>query len=269
MHLDVVDLRNFYYRTALGRVAQRGIRERVVELWPPLAGQTVAGYGFAVPLLRPYLAEARRVIGLMPGPQGVMPWPMGEDNVAVLCEASAWPIATGFIDRLIVMHGLETADDPALVLEEAHRVLGPGGRVLFVVPNRIGLWARGDGTPFGHGRPYSMGQMEAELKRHGFTPERAMTALFAPPALSRFWLRTSNFWEWLGRRAPWLAGGVLMVEASKQAFQPTRGGIGAIVRRPLRALEGLPAPAPTPRKNQSQTPANAPFGEGFGPLTPP
>jgi hypothetical protein len=41
----------------------------------------VVGFGFAVPLLRPYLAEARRVIGLMPGPQGVMPWPPGMENV--------------------------------------------------------------------------------------------------------------------------------------------------------------------------------------------
>ena len=53
MHLDVVDLRNFYYRTALGRVAQRGIRERLVELWPPQPGQTVVGFGLAVPLQRP------------------------------------------------------------------------------------------------------------------------------------------------------------------------------------------------------------------------
>jgi hypothetical protein len=70
MHLDVLDLRNFYYRTQLGRVAQRAIRNQVVKHWPPGPGQTVAGFGFAVPLLRPYLAEARRVVGLMPGPQG-------------------------------------------------------------------------------------------------------------------------------------------------------------------------------------------------------
>ena len=247
MHLDVLDLRNFYYRTALGRVAQRGIRERVVEMWPPMAGQTVAGFGFAVPLLRPYLAQARRVIALMPAPQGVMPWPLGEANVSLLCEDSEWPLATGFVDRLILMHGLETSDNAAAVLEECFRVLGPGGRVLFIVPNRLGLWARGDGTPFGFGRPYSMGQIEAELKRHGFTPERAMTALFAPPSLRRFWLRTAGFWEWLGRAAPWLAGGVLMVEASKQVYAPTRGGLAAKVRRPLRALDPMPAAQPVPR----------------------
>jgi hypothetical protein len=91
MHLDVLDLRNFYYRTQLGRVAQRAIRDQVVRLWPPKTGETVAGFGFAVPLLRPYLSEARRVIGLMPGPQGVMPWPAGMENVSVLCEDTAWP----------------------------------------------------------------------------------------------------------------------------------------------------------------------------------
>jgi len=246
MHHDVLDLRNFYYRTQLGRVAQRAIRDKVVELWPPMAGQTVAGYGFAVPLLRPYLDQSRRVLALMPGPQGVMPWPAGEPNVCVLCEDAAWPVATGFVDRLVVMHGLETSDNSAAMLEECHRVLGPGGRALFIVPNRIGLWSRREGTPFGFGRPYSIGQLEAELKGAGFTPERGLTALFAPPSQGRFWLRTSAFWEWLGRSAPWLAGGVLMVEASKQVYAPTRGGLGAMVRRPLKALEGIPAPQPVP-----------------------
>ena len=70
MHLDVLDLRSFYYRTRLGRVAQRAIRDQMVRLWPPAPGHTVVGFGFAVPLLRPYLAEARRVIGLMPGRRG-------------------------------------------------------------------------------------------------------------------------------------------------------------------------------------------------------
>jgi SAM-dependent methyltransferase len=248
MHPDVLDLRNFYYRTPLGRVAQRAIRDKMVALWPPLAGQTVAGFGFAVPLLRPYLAQARRVIGLMPAPQGVMPWPAAEPNVSVLCEELHWPIATGFVDRLVLMHALEVSAEPAGILEEAHRVLGPGGRALFVVPNRAGLWARSDRTPFGTGHPYSGGQIEALLRDHGFTPEAAMTVLVAPPSQGRFWLRTSAFWETLGRRAPWLAGGVLMVEASKQVYAPSRGGLGAALRKPLSVLEGLPAPAPTPRQ---------------------
>jgi SAM-dependent methyltransferase len=222
----------------------------VVKHWPPAAGQTVAGFGFAVPLLRPYLQVSRRVVGLMPGPQGVMPWPAGMENVSVLCEETAWPLPTGLVDRLVLMHGLETSENPSAVLEEAGRVLAPGGRALFVVPNRTGLWARRDVTPFGFGRPYSVAQLEAQLKRYGFTPERSQSVLFAPPTATRFWLRTANFWETVGRRMPWLAGGVLMVEASKQVYAPTRGGLGAVVKRPLKALQGVTAPAPKPAMNR-------------------
>ena len=251
MHLDVLDLRNFYYRTQLGRVAQRAIRDQVLRLWPVQQGQTVAGFGFAVPLLRPYLTDSRRVIGLMPGPQGVMPWPAGMENVSVLCEETHWPISTGLVDRLVLMHGLETSEQPSSVLEECHRVLGPGGKALFVVPNRSGLWSRRDITPFGFGRPYSMTQLETQLKRHGFTPERTCAALFSPPSQSRFWLRTADFWEGLGRRfGPWLAGGVLMVEASKQVYAPTRGGLGALARRPLKVLEGVGKGVPEPAMNR-------------------
>jgi len=248
MHLDVLDLRNFYYRTQLGRVAQRAIRDQVVAMWPPLAGQTVAGFGFAVPLLRPYLAEARRVVGLMPGPQGVMPWPAGMQNVSVLCEEHLWPLPTGLVDRLAIMHGLETSDDPSAVLAEAHRVLGPGGRALFIVPNRAGLWSRRDATPFGFGRPYSAGQLEAQLKRHGFTPERNLTVLHAPPSQAPFWLRSANLWEKIGRRLPWLSGGVLMVEASKQVYAPTRGGLAQRIKKPVRIWDGAAQPVGSPKQ---------------------
>ncbi len=136
MHLDVLDLRNFYYRTQLGRVAQRAIRDQVVRLWPVQQGHTVAGFGFAVPLLRPYLADSRRVIGLMPGPQGVMPWPAGMENVSVLCEETHWPVSTGLVDRLVLMHGLETSEQPSSVWRNVTACWGRGARRC--------LWCRTD-----------------------------------------------------------------------------------------------------------------------------
>lgn len=247
MHLDVLDLRTFYYRSTLGRAAQKAVRDQVTALWPEAKGQTVAGFGFAIPLLRPYLADARRVIGLMPGAQGVMPWPAGMPNITTLCEETMWPIATGSVDKLMLLHGLETSDRQSALLEECWRVMGPGGRALFIVPNRAGLWARGDKTPFGYGRPYSLSQLESQLKAHGFVPERHVAALFAPPSQRRFWLRTSQFWEKTGRKVSGhLAGGVLLVEASKQVFAPTRPGLPERVRRPLRVLEGMTQPEVKP-----------------------
>jgi SAM-dependent methyltransferase len=247
MHLDVLELRNFYYRTGIGRAAQRAVRDQVVAFWPPVKGQTVVGFGFAVPLLRPYLASARRVICLMPGQQGVMAWPVGQPNVSVLCAEAQWPVATGSVDRLLIVHGLETSEHPAAMLEESQRVLAPGGKALFIVPNRSGLWARRDGTPFGFGRPFSLGQIESQLRDHGFTPERHVAALFAPPSNRRFWLRTAPMWERVGRRlSTRFAGGVLMVEAGKEVPARPRPGLGAAVRRPLRVLDGIPMPDPKP-----------------------
>jgi SAM-dependent methyltransferase len=244
MHLDVIDLRQFYYRTALGRIAQKAVRDRMLAFWPEAKGQTVVGFGFAVPLLRPYLAEAERVIGLMPAEQGVMPWPAGLDNVSVLCRENLWPVATGTVDKLVCMHGLETSEHPAGVLEECERVLAPNGTVLFIVPNRTGMWARRDATPFGFGRPYSLGQLEKQVKDHDFVPQRHAAALFSPPSEKRFWLRSAEMLERMGGKLSRnRAGGVILLEAGKRHPPRPRPGLAERVRRPLRVLEGSALPA--------------------------
>jgi len=244
MHLDVLDLRQFYYRTRLGRIAQKAVRDQLLRLWPEAKGQTVVGFGFAAPLLRPYLGDARRVIALMPAEQGVMHWPAGLENVSVLCREGLWPIQTGMVDRVVCLHGLETSEDPTSVLQECARVLGPGGRAVFIVPNRSGLWARRDATPFGFGRPYSLGQLETQMKRHDFVPERHVAALFAPPTEQKFWLKSADMVERMGARlSSYYAGGVILLEVSKQVPAPTRPGLAERVRHPLRVLEGVPTPA--------------------------
>lgn len=243
MYLDVLDLRHFYYRTRLGRVAKHAIRERMRTLWPDVTAQTLVGFGFAAPLMRPYLQQARRTIALMPAGQGVMPWPAEFSNVSVLSHEYLWPLQSGAVDRIVCLHGLETSDHPAALLDECARVLGPGGKAIFIVPNRSGLWARRDATPFGFGRPYSLSQLETQIKRHAFTPERHTSALFLPPSEHRFWLRSADMIEKVGvRLSPIYSGGVILLEVSKQTYTPKRLGLAERVRRPLRILEGNPTP---------------------------
>lgn len=258
MHLDVVDLRAFYYRTKLGRMAQRVLQEELRRLWPDTKHMTVAGFGFANPFLRPFLTDSRRVISLMPGQQGVMAWPQGVANHAVLVEETNWPISAGSIDRLIVAHGLETCERANALMEEVYRVLAPGGYAVFIVPNRSGIWARRETTPFGYGRPYSTGQVESLLRKHNFLPERHTAALYTPPSHKRFWLRTDRIWEGLGRRldARMLAG-TLLVEASKQVYAAPRRGTPVIVPGPFDVLEGLTHPKPKPATGRSVSPMAA------------
>ena len=117
------------------------------------------------------------------------------------------------------------------------------------------ITSKGATTVFRSGKPMpssqrqtTASQLEAQLKRHGFTPERNFTVLHAPPSQAPFWLRSSNLWERLGRRLPWLSGGVLMVEVSKQVYAPTRGGLLQRATKPVRLWEPAAQPVASPKQ---------------------
>ncbi len=247
MHLDVIELRRFYYRSPLGRAAQTAIRGAVAAHWRDARAENVAAFGFGQPFLRPFREGAQRIVSLMPAQMGAFHWPVEGANVSVLADERRWPLATGFVDRLLVIHALENSERPGAVLAEAQRVLAPGGRALFIVPNRAGLWARRETTPFGHGRPYSVSQLEARLREHQLEPVRHSAALYAPPSERRFWLRMAGAAEATGRRldAQRFAG-VILVEAVKTAYAAPRAGSAVAARTPLRALAGAVRPAPRP-----------------------
>jgi SAM-dependent methyltransferase len=163
----------------------------------------------------------------------------------VLSEETLWPIETGHVDKLVVLHGLETSELAFDLLEECWRVLGPGGKALFIVPNRAGLWSRRDRTPFGFGRPYSASQLETQLRKHQFLPERHMSALYQVPSTRRIWMKSGALFERIGRGMPGLmAGGALMVEATKLVYPPK--GKVARTRRRVSVLKGLGQPVPSP-----------------------
>ncbi|MGB0496761.1 MAG: methyltransferase domain-containing protein [Rubricella sp.] len=246
MHLDVVDLKAFYYRTSLGRWVQGTLQKKLRAIWPDVKGRRLEGFGFAAPFLRPFLGEAERVMSLMPAEQGVMAWPAGAPNLSALVEETRWPIDTASIDRLIVAHGLETCESPSALLEEIWRVLDPNGRVIFIVPNRTGTWARRDVTPFGYGRPYSFGQLDRQLRKHSFEPLRHDGALYAPPGYGKAGMRLAGSVEALGQRFdPQRLAGVLIVEA-RRAPQARPQGTADVRRSALDLLGDLASPAPKP-----------------------
>ena len=215
MYLDVKEIKDFYYRSTLGRAAKNSINKNLSTIWPETAGLNVVGFGFSLPFLRQYLDNSRRVIALMPAQMGVLAWPEEDNNVSVLVDEKRWPIDTGHVDRLIVSHSLEHTNEPSTLLAEAYRVLGPGGRALFIVPNRAGLWSRSDSTPFGQGKPFSSGQLETQLRLHGFLPEQQFSALHMLPSKNRSLHRFGPFLEKMGQKLPFLVGGLIMLEVSK------------------------------------------------------
>jgi SAM-dependent methyltransferase len=245
--LDVVDLRAFY-ASPLGHVARRFVGDAALRFWPDVRGLRVAGIGFAVPYLALLREGTERTLALMPATQGVVNWPSAGLSASVLVEPTALPLPDASIDRIMVIHALEESESPEELLEEVWRVLGPGGRVLAVVPSRRGLWARMDTTPFGHGRSYSRNQLEGLMRRTMLSPENWSEALYVPPLPRRFLMQSAAIWEKAGRGLSLPLAGVHVVDATKQFYRkaPLRASRRSFAFRQLL----LPAPAPTTRHGE-------------------
>jgi len=240
MWTDVVDLRDFYGST-LGHVARRMIRRRVRELWPDVSGQSVLGLGYATPYLNGFRAEAERVLAAMPAAQGVLHWPHDEPGLTALVDELELPFPDLSMDRVLLVHAFECAEQVRPMMREIWRVLAGSGRLLVVAPNRRGIWARLERTPFGHGLPYTPGQLARVLRDSLFTPIETHPCLFVPPVNSRMILTSAPAWEQIGRRAFTTFSGVVMTEAVKQIY--AQGGEPAREKR----RRYLPMPEQTPR----------------------
>ncbi|MBK8176533.1 MAG: methyltransferase domain-containing protein [Rhodospirillales bacterium] len=217
MWSDAVDLRDFY-ASSLGRVARRMIGRRVRALWPDVRGLGILGLGYTSPFLGVFRAEAQRVVAMMPAAQGVLPWPIDGPNLTALADETALPLPDRAFDRILLVHALECAEWTQPMMREIWRVLADGGRLIVVVPNRRGLWARFENTPFGHGRPYSPRQLSRGLRDSLFTPYQLTAALFVPPIASRMLISSAGAWEEIGLRWFPSFAGTFVVEASKQIY---------------------------------------------------
>ena len=217
MWTDIIDLRAFY-DGSLGRLVRDLISRRLRQIWPSLGGMRVLGVGFATPFLSLFRGEAERVLAAMPAGQGVMHWPDGGPNLAILADEQTLPFPDRSIDRLLLVHCLEGSAHLRPFMRECWRVLADGGRLMVVVTNRRGLWARAESVPFAQGRPYSMSQITRLLRDNLFVPLETTTALFLPPVWWRLFGAWATTWEELGARwFPTFAGAVI-VEAEKQIY---------------------------------------------------
>jgi SAM-dependent methyltransferase len=215
---DIVDLRSFY-ASLLGRLAERSIAMALSSVWANLPNERLVGLGYALPWLDRFGADAERVFAFMPARQGAVNWPPAGPSATALVFEEELPLTDSSIDRMLVVHALEHAEDPREMLKEVWRVLSPGGRLVIVAPNRRGVWARFEHTPFGTGRPYSRGQLTSLLREANFTPGPWSEALFYPPSRRRWVMRFHQLLERMGRRLWPMFSGIVVVEAQKRLYQ--------------------------------------------------
>jgi hypothetical protein len=240
MFSDVIDLDEFY-RSPLGHVARRTIRRQLRVMWPDVRGMVVVGLGYATPYLTPFRSEADRVLAMAPAEQGVIPWPAGGPGRVALAQESELPLPDLCVDRLLMVHAVESSEQLRAMMREAWRVLKGNGKMLIVAPNRASVWTRSERTPFGQGHPYTNGQIRRLLKESMFTPGETRRALYLPPINRRLVVKAAPVLERAGDLLFQSFGGVLLVEATKQIYAATPGK--AVARRRFVVLPGGARPA--------------------------
>ena len=143
-----------------------------------------------------------------------------EASLTALVEEDALPFPDVFFDRILMVHGLEGAENLRALLRQLWRVLAPEGRMLLVAPNRASLWAQVQRSPFGHGRPFSRSELDRLLRgalvRAGPLVARALCAAVrqgrspAPAPAGKESARAVSSG----------LGGVHIVEAAKSLYAP-------------------------------------------------
>ena len=216
--MDIVDLRQFY-ATPLGNLARRSIAQAITAIWRPLSNERLVGLGFATPYLNQFKSDSERTIALMPARQGAIHWPFGEPGATSLVFDEDLPLPDSSIDRIMLVHALEHFENESESLTELWRILAPGGKLIIVAPNRRGVWARVEQTPFGAGKPYTGGQLAKLLRDHMFTPTAWSDALHFPPSKNRIVTKFAPAFDRLGRKFTPAFAGVVVVEATKHIYQ--------------------------------------------------
>lgn len=234
---EVDQLRRFY-GGPLGHVAARALRGRLATLWPQQPGAALLGLGYATPYLSLWRAANDRTAACTYAAMGAVRWPRRRAGLATVAEEDRLPFPDLAFDRVLMIHALEHAENARRALREAWRVLKDDGHILIVAPSRTGWWAYSESTPFGHGHPYSPGQLERLLRSVMFRVVRRDVGLFCPPLGWRALLRGAGAWERAGRRFAPRLGGVVLIEATKDMYAAIPAGEGAPARRVVVGAEG-------------------------------
>lgn len=236
MNFEATQLQS-WYEEPRGRLVVRLVGGAMEQWLKDNPAERTLGLGFAQPYLdwlRPWTGHA---LGAAPAEMGVVLAASGSANRTAQVRPDALPFPDAWFERVMMVHLLEGVSDPRPALREVWRILAPGGRLLILVANRGGLWARRDSTPFGWGRPYSPRQLHVILEEALLIPRQWRYSLYFPPLNRKVSWRWANAWEKAGNR--WFAplGGVILCEAEKVVYASSPlVQKRSMIRRPARLI---------------------------------
>ncbi|WP_456407713.1 class I SAM-dependent methyltransferase [Thiolapillus sp.] len=148
--------------------------------------------------------------------------PCQDERSELVALPEQLPLATDYIDAVVLPHTLDFALDPRQVLREVERILIPEGRVVITGFNPYSLWGLWRMLPGssrhlpwkGHFIPYA--RVQDWLSLLGFDVEETRTLLFRPPWKKAFLQHRFRRLDNLGQRFwPWFAGVYVIVAVKR------------------------------------------------------
>ena len=122
-------------------------------------------------------------------------------------DASALPFRPGAFDLATMILGLEFVAEPGRALQEAHRALEPGGRLVVAILNRSGLWTlwrrlkrRFVPSIWRGARFLGADELDDLLRVRGFAAQGWRRAVYFLPLLARGRAGWLEQWEAIGAR---------------------------------------------------------------------
>jgi len=172
MTIDIVELVEFY-NSPLGEIVNSRLSTLIEDFKKKQSNKSLTGIGYTLPFDPVDLHFIPHHIGVMQN---------HDNNVkTVLIDDQILPLEDESVDAFVMVHMFEHVQEPRRFLREIWRCLKSNGRILMVIPNRRGFWARFENNPFGHGQPFSKKQIRQVLKDNMFTCTSTGYALSAPP----------------------------------------------------------------------------------------
>ncbi|TGQ77192.1 methyltransferase domain-containing protein, partial [Mesorhizobium sp. M8A.F.Ca.ET.208.01.1.1] len=95
------------------------------SIWTTVPNERLVGLGYTLPWLERFGTDAERVFAFMPATQGAVVWPAIGPAATALVFDEELPLVDSCIDRVLLVHSLEHAENPRETLNEIWRVLSP------------------------------------------------------------------------------------------------------------------------------------------------
>lgn len=242
---DIISLQQFY-DSPFGQDVSALLCQSIDAMWPSMEGDAVLAVGYCNPFLSNAMAGAASLQVAMPADQGAAFWPVGKGNHVFMSQLDQLPLPDAYFNRVLLMHSVEHTESLSGLMSELWRVLVPGGRIMMVVPSRMGFWCHSSRSPFGYGRTFSTAQLKHLLAPHQFTVTRTRSALFMPPLPVRMLWRVAAQVEMVARVICPFVGGVLLLEAQKQIY--------ASIKQPVHSTAGYAPPVRVRKPAMSRQP---------------